>query len=164
MDQFNIRVYGILINEKGQLLVSDEYIRGKYYTKFPGGGLELGEGTRDCLRREFMEEMNLKVEVLDHIYTTDYYQESAFRPGNQIISIYYLVKPLEVINVRLSDLEFDFDEGQLIRYNECHEIETFRFIDWDKVTEDSVTLPIDKIVVRMIKEDPKFWPQPTPAT
>jgi 8-oxo-dGTP diphosphatase len=162
MNQFNIRVYGILINEKGQLLVSDEYIRGSYYTKFPGGGLEFGEGTRDCLKREFMEEMNLKVEVLDHIYTTDFFQESAFRPGNQIISIYYLVKPLETINVRLSDLEFDFDEGQLIRYNECHEIETFRFIDWEKVTEDSVTLPIDKVVVRMLKAKSQAQLTPSP--
>ena len=58
---FNIRVYGILINEKNQVLVADEYIRGGYYTKFPGGGLEFGEGTRDCLKREFKEEMNLKV-------------------------------------------------------------------------------------------------------
>ena len=162
MNQFNIRVYGILINEKGQLLVSDEYIRGKYYTKFPGGGLEFGEGTRDCLKREFMEEMNLKVEVLDHIYTTDFYQESAFRPGNQIISIYYLVKPLEAINARLSNIEFDFNEEQLIRYNECNEIETFRFIDWDMVSEDSVTLPIDKVVVRMIKE--QYQPVSTQAT
>ncbi|MCU7550355.1 NUDIX domain-containing protein [Chitinophagaceae bacterium LB-8] len=161
MSQFNIRVYGILINEKGQLLVADEYIRGKYYTKFPGGGLEFGEGTRDCLRREFMEEMNLKVEVLDHIYTTDYYQESAFRPGQQIISIYYFVKPLEPINVRLSDIEFDFDEEQLTRYNKCNEIETFRFIDWDTVSEDRVTLPIDKIVVRMIKSNHK--PSHTPC-
>ncbi len=152
MNQFNIRVYGILINEEKKLLVSDEYIRGKYYTKFPGGGLEFGEGTRDCLKREFIEEMNLKVEVLDHIYTTDYFQESAFRPGDQIISIYYYVKPLELINVRLSDIEFDFDEEQLIRYKQNNEIETFRFIDWEKVSEDSVTLPIDKIVVKMIKE------------
>lgn len=153
MNQFNIRVYGILINEEKKLLVSDEFIRGKYYTKFPGGGLEFGEGTRDCLQREFLEEMNLKVEVLDHIYTTDYYQESAFRPGDQIISIYYYVKPLEIINVRLSDLEFDFDEQQLIRYKENNEIETFRFIDWEKVSEKSVTLPIDKIVVKMIKAE-----------
>ena len=152
MNQFNIRVYGILINDEKKLLVSDEYIRGKYYTKFPGGGLEFGEGTRECLRREFLEEMNLKVEVLDHIYTTDYFQESAFRPGDQIISIYYYVKPLQVINVRLSDLEFDFDEEQLLRYKANNEIETFRFINWEKLTEDCVTLPIDKIVVRMIKE------------
>ena len=152
MGQFNIRVYGILINEEKKLLVSDEFIRGQYYTKFPGGGLEFGEGTRDCLKREFIEELNLKVEVLDHLYTTDFFQESAFRPGDQIISIYYLVKALEKINARLSDVEFDFDEDQLRRYKQYKEIETFRFIDWKNVSEESVTLPIDKVVVKLIKE------------
>lgn len=152
MEKFNIRVYGILINEQKQLLVADEFIRGNYYTKFPGGGLEFGEGTRDCLKREFVEEMNLKVEVLEHLYTTDFFQESAFRPGDQIISIYYLVKPLEQITVRLSNLEFDFDADQLSRYKKNNEIETFRFIDWNKLSEESVTLPIDKVVVGLIKE------------
>ena len=152
MEQFNVRVYGILINEKRQVLVADEFIREKYYTKFPGGGLEFGEGTRDCLKREFMEEMNLKIEVTDHLYTTDFFQESAFRPGDQIISIYYLVKPLEPIKVRLSNIEFDFDEDQLLRYKELHEIETFRFIDWKNLSEESVTLPIDKVVVKLVKE------------
>src|SRR5687768_5937786 len=101
MFRFNVRVYGILINEKKQVLVCDELIKGKKYTKFPGGGLEHGEGTRDCLVREFMEEMNLKVEVLEHIYTIDYYQQSAFFPDHQIISIFYRVNPLESITVRL---------------------------------------------------------------
>src|SRR5207237_2093915 len=104
---FNIRVYGILINDKKQVLVSDEFIRGNYYTKFPGGGLERGEGTRDCLKREFMEEMNLIVEVGDHIYTTDFYQQSAFNPEHQIISIYYYVKALEEITAPLRTKEFD---------------------------------------------------------
>src|SRR5215213_2885600 len=152
MGQFNIRVYGILITDDKQVLVSDEFIRGKYYTKFPGGGLEFGEGTRDCLKREFIEELDLKVEVLDHLYTTDFYQESAFRPGDQIISIYYLVKPLEEINVRLSEQKFDFDEGQLLRYEEKQEVESFRFINWQEVSDETVTLPIDKIVVKMITE------------
>src|SRR5262245_30624125 len=97
MSIISIRVYGILINENKQLLVSDELIRGGYFTKFPGGGLEFGEGTRDCLKREFKEEMNLDVEVGDHIYTTDYYQESAFKPGLQIFSVYYFAKALEPI-------------------------------------------------------------------
>src|SRR5829696_6537669 len=113
MLRFNIRVYGILINDQKQVLVSDEFIRGKQYTKFPGGGLEYGEGTRDCLRREFLEEMNLKVEVGEHLYTTDHFQQSAFNPEHQIISIYYLVKAFEEITARLSDKEFDFDEKQM---------------------------------------------------
>ena len=108
---FTIRVYGILIGEKKQVLVSDEFIRGDYFTKFPGGGLELGEGTRDCLKREFIEEMDLAVEVGEHLYTTDFYQVSAFNPAHQIISIYYTAIALEPIKVPLRDKEFDFDEG-----------------------------------------------------
>lgn len=149
---FNIRVYGILINEQKQVLVSDEFIRGNYYTKFPGGGLEAGEGTRDCLKREFMEEMNLKVEIGDHIYTTDFYQRSAFNPEHQIISIYYYTKALEEITAPLRTKEFDFDERELAIYEKVKEIETFRFIGWDLFSADSVTLPIDKIVAGIIKD------------
>jgi 8-oxo-dGTP diphosphatase len=152
MQRFNIRVYGILISERKEVLVSDEFIRGNYYTKFPGGGLEFGEGTKDCLKREFMEEMNLNVEVGEHLYTTDYFQMSAFNPDHQIISIYYMVKPLETISVRLSTAAFDFDEHQMAAYHLHKETESFRFIDWSSLSEDSVTLPIDKIAVRMVKE------------
>jgi len=147
---FNVRVYGILINDQDQILVSDEYIRSKYYTKFPGGGLEIGEGTRDCLKREFREEMNLEVEVGDHLYTTDYYQQSAFNPDDQIISIYYFVNPIEPINFLLTHKEFDFTEEQLKVYREKSEIETFRFIDLKDFSEESVTLPIDKTVALIL--------------
>jgi ADP-ribose pyrophosphatase YjhB (NUDIX family) len=148
---FNIRVYGIMINEKQQVLVTDEIVRGMYITKFPGGGLEPGEGTRDCLKREFREEMNLEVAIGDHIYTTDYYQVSAFNPDHQIISIYYYATPLEAITVPIREIEFDFDEAQMKVYDKLQEVETFRFIDKENFSKESVTLPIDKIVADLIK-------------
>lgn len=158
MNGFNIRVYGILVDDNNRLLVSDEYIRGGYYTKFPGGGLEFGEGTRDCLKREFMEEMSLQVTVGDHLYTTDFFQMSAFNPDHQIISIYYLVHPIEDIRAPLRNHPFDFDEDQLKVYAEQGEIETFRFIPLAEVSEQDVTLPIDKAVVSILKErfDPRM--------
>jgi len=149
---FSIRVYGILINEQKQVLVSDEFIRGMYITKFPGGGLEFGEGTRDCLKREFMEEMQLNVEIGDHIYTTDFYQMSAFNADYQIVSIYYFAKALGSIKVPIREKPFDFDEQQIRVYNQTGETETFRFIDWKNFSEATVHLPIDKIVAQMIKE------------
>lgn len=149
---FNIRVYGILLNQNKEVLISDEFIRGHYYSKFPGGGLELGEGTRDCLAREFIEEMNLKVEVGEHIYTTDFYQQSAFNQAHQIISIYYFVKALEPIKVPLRTSPFDFDDTQMAMYHEKGETETFRFVPWEQFSEETVTLPIDKIVARILKE------------
>ena len=153
MSFITLRVYGILINESEEILVSDEYIRGAYFTKFPGGGLEFGEGTRECLRREFMEEMNLRVEVGDHLYTTDFYQESAFRPGQQIVSVYYQVKQLEEIRVPLRNTPFEFDDEQLKVYEANGECETFRFIPWELFSDEIVSLPIDKIVAKMVKEN-----------
>ena len=152
MHRFNLRVYGILINEKKQILVADEYIRGGLYTKFPGGGLEFGEGTRDCLKRELKEELGIEAEIRDHIYTTDYFQMSAFRPEDQIISIYYFAKQLEELKVPLRIKPFDFDEQQIKIYDTTGETETFRLIEWNDFSEESVTLPIDKIVAGMIKE------------
>ncbi len=151
MNGFNLRVYGVLRNSNDEILVSDELIRGAQYTKFPGGGLELGEGTRDCLKREFLEEMNLNVKVGDHLYTTDYFQVSAFNPNHQIISIYYWVTALEEMKARISAAPFHFDESQMALYKQRQETESFRFIPLAQFSEASVTLPIDKIVARQIK-------------
>ncbi len=148
---FTIRVYGLLIDDQKRVLVSDEYIRGAYFTKFPGGGMEFGEGTRDCLKREFKEEMDLDVRVDDHLYTTDFYQRSAFNPEHQIVAIYYYVTPLEPIKAPLRDTPFAFDERQLDVYKATGETETFRFIDWEVFGEGVVTLPIDKIVAEIVK-------------
>jgi 8-oxo-dGTP diphosphatase len=145
-----VRVYGILINELNQILVSDELIRGMRITKFCGGGLEEGEGTRDCLKREFKEEMNLSIEVLDHFYTTDFFQPSAFRVGDQILSIYYTVKALEPIKVAIKQKPFDFDEAQLLIYEQTKQIESVRFIPLQNFTANDMTLPIDKIVAEKI--------------
>jgi 8-oxo-dGTP diphosphatase len=148
---FNLRVYGVLLGSNKEVLVSDELIRGGYYTKFPGGGLEFGEGTRHCLEREFKEEMDLDVAVGDHLYTTDFFQMSAFNTDHQIISIYYWVTALEPIKAPLRLKPFDFDDREMKLYAERKETETFRFIDWADFSEESVTLPIDKVVAGLVK-------------
>ena len=147
---FSIRVYGILITDQKQVLVSDEFIRGGYYTKFPGGGLELGEGTRDCLQREFMEELQLEIEVGDHIYTTDFYQQSAFNPAYQILSIYYQVHPKAPLHVDFKTTPFDFQPEQIS--DPKGEAEVFRLIAWEDFNAETVSLPIDKVVAGIIKE------------
>jgi ADP-ribose pyrophosphatase YjhB (NUDIX family) len=148
----SVRVYGILLNESGQVLVSDEYIRGDYFTKFPGGGLEFGEGTRDCLIREFKEEMDLAVSIGEHLYTTDFFQMSAFNPEHQILSIYYYAHAREPIRAPLRNKPFDFDEREMEVYRQRGETETFRFIDWEQFNPEAVTLPIDKVVAALVKK------------
>lgn len=150
MNSFNIRVYGILQDEQKRILVSDEFIRGDYITKFPGGGLELGEGTRDCLQREFKEETGLDVTIGEHLYTTDFFQQSAFNKDHQIISIYYFVQCDELEKLKTHTKPFDFTPEQTADLN--GESEAFRWIDVKDLSEESVTLPIDKAVVRLLTE------------
>jgi 8-oxo-dGTP diphosphatase len=138
---FNVRVYGILIGDKG-LLVSDEYIKGMKVTKFPGGGLQFGEGTKDCLVREFREELNSGIKVMSHFYTTDFYVSSAFHPASQVISIYYKVKPSEELRIAASVRAHDYDlkEGA----------QSFRWIALEDLKESDFTLITDKKVAGMI--------------
>lgn len=144
MYKFNIRVYGLLINDQKQILLSDEEEYGFRFSKFPGGGLEYGEGLIDALKREFIEECDTEVEVLEHFYTTDFFIKSVFN-DSQVISIYYLVKPLNELNLNFKELIFDFDsEGDLLQ--------AFR---WKKLTDLSiadVTFPTDQRVVELLKE------------
>lgn len=152
MNEFNVRVYGVLIHQ-GRLLVSDEYIKGAFYTKLPGGGLELGEGTRDCLKREFKEETGLDVQIGAHLYTTDFYQMSAFSAAQQIISIYYWVHcpDQDITGLKTHTKPFDF-EGAELRAPE-RDAESFRWVSWQDLDENLMSLPIDQAVIRLILQN-----------
>lgn len=142
MSYFNIRVYGLLVNPDNEVLISDEQSGGRTFTKFPGGGLELGEGLIDALKREFIEECNAEIEVLSHLYTTDFYEQSSFN-DSQIISIYYLVKPVNALNLNFKVEVFDFDE---------HALQSFRWIALDRLSENDVTFKTDKMAIaRLLK-------------
>ena len=139
--KFNVRVYGILILN-GSLLVSDEYIKGNKITKLPGGGLEFGEGTRDCLIREFKEELGLDVEVGDHFYTTDFYVSSSFDPNSQVISIYYAVIPKGDLNFKISTSPHNYENKE--------GAQSLRWISLAELKDTDFTLIIDRRVGEML--------------
>ena len=138
--EFIIRVYGIIRNEKNEVLISDEFQLGMKMTKFPGGGLHFGEGTLNCLRREFREECNgQEIVNPEHFYTTDFYQKALFYKNHQLISIYYLAELKEPICFRISEIPFDFAEMK-------NGNQSFRWVNIDNLNEAELTFPIDKIV------------------
>lgn len=98
LKQFTVRVYGILV-DKGRILISHERYHGRRFTKFPGGGLELGESVIDCLKREFMEEMSVEIIPSYLFHVTESVQISSFYPEDQVLALYYIVqcKDLEKI-------------------------------------------------------------------
>ena len=141
MGNFNIRVYGILINDKYEVLISDEREYGMEFTKFPGGGLEYDEGISAALRREFEEECGAGIEVIRHIHTTDTYFKSAFNES-QVLGVYYLVKSTEPLNCRFSEKTFDFEYGK-------EPDQVFRWVSVDQLSEEDLTFEMDKAAWRV---------------
>lgn len=143
---FNIRVYGLLIDE-GRILVTDEFRLGIFMTKFPGGGLIYGEGLADCLKREFREELNTEIDLISHYYTTDFFVASALLPvESQLINIYYVVQVNKPYSFQTTGKKFDFPEV-------ADGAQCFRWIPVMELTEDEFTFPIDKFIVPKLRKD-----------
>lgn len=134
VDKINIRVYAIYLNNKQELMALDECYAGEKLVKLPGGGLEFGEGTLECLHREFAEELNLKIKVLEHFYTQEEFLVSRFRENEQLLTIYYKVEILNLHELAILD----------------DSIENIKWISLQE--EDPLPLPIDKVVFRKLKQ------------
>ena len=134
MKPFNVRVYGLLV-EQNQILIIREPFAGTIIDKFPGGGLEYGEGLIDCLKREFLEELNLDIEVLEHFYTQDYFLQSRFDANEQILMIYYKVRAKNIDQLKVLD----------------QDIQKLIWIDLDQLSADDLSLETDQLVVKMLK-------------
>lgn len=142
IDRFNVRVYGIILDPNRGVLLAHETIGDYEFTKFPGGGLEFGEGLKDGLKRELMEELHLSFHHFDHFYTTDFFQSSAFRKEDQIISVYFRVEPVNEL----------LERGKMWEHRELPgKKQVFEWVSLDKLTESSVTFPIDKHVVQLLQ-------------
>lgn len=150
--RFNIRVYILLLDEKREsLLLSDEIVDGGHYTKFPGGGLEYGEGILDCLHREALEEFGQDVEVLRQFYTSENFVKSRFIQGDQIICVYYECCLAQDQNgrrlprFRVAERPYDFVE---FRERE----ESFRWRRLDEVRPEEMSFPLDREVLARLLE------------
>jgi ADP-ribose pyrophosphatase YjhB (NUDIX family) len=113
-------------------------------TKFPGGRLEWGEGPSDCLKREALEEFGQSIEIISHIYTSDFFQQSMFYEESQLLTIYYLVQFNESIRFKISTKPFDFDEA-------VHGSQSFRWIDIQDLDLEELTFPVDRKVAQLLK-------------
>ena len=142
MYPFNVRVYGLLITADNEILISDEQEYGMRFTKFPGGGLEFGEGLADGLKREFEEECNAEIDVISHFYTTDFFVKSAFNES-QVISVYYLVKNLNPLNLNFKTGVFDFDgEGDVLQ--------SFRWVKLTDLKDEDFLFATDQRVAKLL--------------
>lgn len=140
-NSFTIRVYGLLLKDETQVLLTKERIGNFCFTKFPGGGLEFGEGTIECLQREWLEEFNVRIEVYEHFYTTDFCQLSAFDTSKQVLSIYYLVTCSDISSLdEMQHHASELQDGDVRP----------KWYDLKHLHEDILTFPIDKKVAQLL--------------
>ena len=145
LKHFNIRVYGLIINEKNELLLSDEYVLDRFMTKFPGGGLHFGEGPEDCIKREALEEFLQEVEIVEHFYTTGFFQKAEFFRDHQLISVYYRIRFKDAPRFKISEAPYDFKE-------KINGSQSFRWVPLRDMNPDELTFPVDRKVAGMVKE------------
>ena len=136
INSFNIRVYGLIL-ESGSILLSKELIMGEEVFKFPGGGLEYGEGLIEGLNREFKEEMGQRIYNVKHYYTTDFFQRSSFKFTDQLISIYYTGKLKHKVVNKINKPK--------------KEQPVFIWEKLERVNEDKFKFPIDQLIIKKLK-------------
>jgi len=150
--RFTIRAYGLLLHRFGggqhSVLVADELIKGRRVTKFPGGGLEYGEGLRDCVVREIREEIGVDAFDVEHFYTTDFFQQSAFHSTPlQVVSVYFTFRVAQAEAIPVVEQPFHGVVGD-------SDQEVFRWASLAQRAEDAVSLPIDQVAWRMLQARP----------
>ena len=140
MKRFNLRCYAIIFNDKKEVLLSDEYRNGHAFTKFVGGGLEWGEGTKDCLKREIKEEMGIDVIIGELFFVNDYFQESVFNKNDQLISFYYTIKSIDLKKIEIENHTIPLtEEGEKFRWKKIKDLQN-----------SDVTFPVDQKVIRKL--------------
>lgn len=142
MTRFNLRVYALIINEFNEVLLSDEYRFGHFFTKFPGGGVEHQEGVEAALLRELQEELGLVVYNYRFFYFNEFHQSSAFDQSN-LVAFYYII--------RLPKHEFPASEQYQIPFD--IEQEKQRWVELAELEAAALTFPIDQIVLEKLKAE-----------
>lgn len=129
---FNIRVYALCI-VNNELLTLKEPFAGNMVVKLPGGGLEFGEGTADCLRREFKEELNLEITVGDAFYIQEDFVPSLAKDGKQLLTLYFFATITNLNSLETID-------------------KNIQEVNWIPLTANNpFTLPVDKIVFNKLQ-------------
>jgi 8-oxo-dGTP diphosphatase len=89
---------GIMYNKENFILLGKRNSKNTKYPnlwEFPGGKREKGETIHECLRREWMEELNLHIEIEREIHQSNY--------DGQYLCRFFVGKILDEDNLQLHD-------------------------------------------------------------
>jgi len=117
--KLRVRVCGILIEDEKVLLINHRNIGPLgYLWSPPGGGVEFSESLHEALKKEFLEETSLHIEVRDYLFVNEHIDNR-----HHAIELFFSVKrisgdpelgsdpELDASNQILQDIKyFSFDE------------------------------------------------------
>jgi len=86
-NKLRVRVCGLCEDNQRLLMINHTGIKSGDFWAPPGGGLEFGETVEACLKREFLEETGLEIEVQDFQLICEF-----IRPPLHAIEIFFRVK------------------------------------------------------------------------
>ncbi|MEP1097205.1 MAG: NUDIX hydrolase [Cyclobacteriaceae bacterium] len=119
-----VRVCGLLAQDDSILLIKHNSIgiKGHLWAP-PGGGVDFGESVDETLKREFLEETGLNIEVLDFLFVFE-----LINSKHHAIELFYSVKKLDGVLKLGADPEFDasnqiMEEISFLSYDEISRID-----------------------------------------
>ena len=120
--KLNIRVAGVLIHNNKVLTHKDV---NKDHYALPGGRIQIGENSKEALRREIQEELGKEIEIKQYIATIENFFEMDNKKYHEIYFLY--------------NIEFINENDKKINYT-IHNVEgkdylQYEWIDIEKINE-----------------------------
>jgi 8-oxo-dGTP diphosphatase len=99
-NKVRVRICGLCIVDEKMLLVNHSSITMSNFWAPPGGGLNFEEPASDCLKREFLEETGLEIEVADFLFACEF-----IRHPLHAVELFFKVKPITTELIKGNDPE-----------------------------------------------------------
>jgi len=134
--QFRTSAYGI-IRHGNKILLVNTRSSGKWF--FPGGEVEVGEKLEDAIKREFLEETGIEVEVGKFLtFRECFFYYDPLDKAWQNYAFFFFCKPKT----------FDLTEEYQVEFDEAEKPE---WVEINKLTRDDFQPPADEIF-QILKE------------
>lgn len=137
-DNENIRVLALAAIKNGDKFLAglcEDKLKGIKFYRFIGGGVDFGEHARETLKREFLEELGIDIEVKEQIGVLENIFVYNGNKGHEVIFVF----------------NAEFKDKSLYEKEEFEMLEDDKYlkITWADISSENVIFPegIDKILI-----------------